>query len=136
MNDRKALVLIIVQAATLLALGAVIVVLMLQHGEMKDETDKVVSELRSVREARYEYKIVPVFADGGERRGEEAMKFAAVTPNEADLTGLGSSGWEVVASYLEIETAWPNFGNSDYVTGLQPNIRPQRLVLILRRRVA
>jgi hypothetical protein len=33
-----------------------------------------------------------------------------------------------------METAHPNFGNSEYVTGLQPNIRPQRVVLVLRRR--
>jgi hypothetical protein len=41
----------------------------------------------------------------------------------------------IVGSYLEIETAYPNFGDSKYVTGLQPNVRPQRLVLVLRHRI-
>jgi len=40
---------------------------------------------------------------------------------------------ELVDSYLEMETVHPNFGDSRYVTGLQPNVRPQRLVLIFER---
>ena len=31
------------------------------------------------------------------------------------------------------ETPHPNFGNSDYVTGLQPNMRPGSVTLLFKR---
>lgn len=84
---------------------------------------------------RYEYKVLAVMSEGHERTGETAMKYAAITPSDTELSALGAEGWEIVGSYLELETAYPNFGDSKYVTGLQPNIRPQRAVILLRRRV-
>lgn len=63
------------------------------------------------------------------------MKSTSVTPSQDELSKLGAEGWELVGSYLEMETAFPNFGNAGYVTGLQPNVRPQRAVLIFRRRL-
>jgi hypothetical protein len=82
----------------------------------------------------YEYKVVTVASEGHDRTGENAMKFASVTPKDDELTALGADGWEVVGMYLEMETAFPNFGKAEYVTGLQTNTRPQRAVIILRRR--
>ena len=83
---------------------------------------------------QYEYKILAVSAEGYDRTGEDAMKFTTVTPKETELSKLGAAGWEVVGTYLEMETAFPNFGKAEYVTGLQTNVRPQRLVMILRHR--
>ena len=55
-------------------------------------------------------------------------------PEFSSLLSLrGQNGWELVDTFLEHETSHPNFGKDDYVTGLQPNIRPQRLVLIFKR---
>ncbi len=54
---------------------------------------------------------------------------------EEMLNKLGSEGWELSSSYLEMETAWVNFGKNEYVTGLQPNIRPQRVVLVFKRKL-
>lgn len=86
------------------------------------------------RRGAWEYKVVQVAAqDGGSRTGSGAMRYATVTPAEDQLNELGKEGWELATSYLEMETAYPNFGNSDYVTGLQPNVRPQRLVMIFKR---
>ena len=48
---------------------------------------------------------------------------------------FGAMGLVPTELYLEIETAFPNFGSADYVTGLRDNVRPQRLVLILKRPV-
>lgn len=67
------------------------------------------------------------------RTGVEAAEYVSIDASAADLNWHGSLGWEIVTSYLETETAYPNFGSDDYVTGIQPNIRPQRLVLILKR---
>lgn len=49
-----------------------------------------------------------------------------------ELISLGSQGWEVAGLWLEKETVYPNFGKSDYVTGIQPNIRPSRLVILFK----
>lgn len=67
------------------------------------------------------------------REGVEGGRFSMVNPSDAAMNALGAQGWELVTSYLEMETAWTNFGSSRYVTGLQPNVRPQRVVLLFRR---
>lgn len=82
----------------------------------------------------WEYKVVtyrPI--DNISRDGEPAFKYTTIHPNESELYGFGVAGWELVTSYLEMETAYPNFGAQDYVTGIQPNVRPQKLVLIFKR---
>ena len=72
-------------------------------------------------------------AEGWDRNGNQAGKYASVTPSEDDLNNYGKEGWELVTSYLEMETAWYNFGNEGFVTGLQPNVRPQRVVFVFKR---
>jgi hypothetical protein len=57
------------------------------------------------------------------------------TVRDAQLNALKLWGWELTGSYLEMETACPNSGNSDSVTSLKGNVRPQQLVLILKRPV-
>lgn len=84
---------------------------------------------------KYEYKVVSFPTESNERTGDGAMKFTSVKVDEAQLGAMGAEGWELVGTFLELETAYPNFGRSEYVTGLQPNIRPQRAVLIFKRQV-
>lgn len=84
---------------------------------------------------KWEYKVVRVDSEGYDRSGADAGKFASVTPSNEILNQLGSEGWELSTSYLEMETAWYNFGKDEYVTGLQPNVRPQRAILIFKRRL-
>ena len=85
---------------------------------------------------QWEYKVVSVLAsENSERINQDAFKFKEINVSESDLNSFGMSGWELVSSYLEMETSFPNFGDSDYVTGIQSNVRPQRLVLILKRPV-
>ncbi len=82
----------------------------------------------------WEYKVVAVGSEGHERLRIGAMNYSSVTPSEADFNLLGKQGWELASSYLEMETSWANFGKDEYVTGLQPNVRPQRVVFIFKRR--
>ncbi len=87
---------------------------------------------------RWEYRIVDFGAEspkGVDRPRVEsgAGDFSYVNPAESALNELGQEGWEMVGCYLEMETAWPNFGDPKYIIGLQPNVRPQRLVLIFKR---
>ena len=82
---------------------------------------------------KWEYRVLPVLSESYARIGVDALKATTVSPTESELNQLGANGWELVTSYLEVETAHPNFGNESYVTGIQPNIRPQRAVLIFKR---
>lgn len=72
-------------------------------------------------------------SQGHNRVDEDAIKFTSITPSELDLDELGRDGWELTSSYLEMETSFPNFGDKNYVAGIQPNIRPQRVVFIFKR---
>lgn len=67
------------------------------------------------------------------RNESDGMVATTVVLDEEELDRLGKEGWELVASYLEIQTAFPNFGKEEYVTGLRENIRPQLLVCIFKR---
>jgi len=60
-------------------------------------------------------------------------KATGVNPTEIELNKLGSEGWELVTSYFELETAYPNFEDYKYVTGVQPNIKPQRAIIVFKR---
>jgi hypothetical protein len=63
----------------------------------------------------------------------EKLAYKTVPDFSSRLESLGSQGWELVGTFLEHETSHPNFGKEDYVTGLQPNTRPQKLVMIFKR---
>lgn len=83
---------------------------------------------------KYQYKIVGVqaqFIKGTADNTERGPTSVGLKDEELSL--LGKEGWELVDTMLEIETTHPNYGSSEYVTGLQPNIRPQRAVLIFRK---
>lgn len=65
---------------------------------------------------------------------QEDDKSAQGFPNpQEDLNAQGKNGWELVSSYVENETVFPNLGDPKYITGVQPNVRPRRLTFILKR---
>ncbi|QXE91002.1 DUF4177 domain-containing protein [Geomonas subterranea] len=86
-----------------------------------------------LRSNSWEYKVVKLNGSM-ERTGADAFKVTTIVPSEENINKYGRDGWELVSSHLEYETAYPNFGNTDYVTGIQPNVRPQSLVLIFKRK--
>jgi hypothetical protein len=61
-------------------------------------------------------------------------------PNKIDASELTTTlnslyaEWELVCSIPEVETAFPNFGDKKYVTGIRPNTKTTGTVLIFRRR--
>jgi hypothetical protein len=82
----------------------------------------------------WEYKKLVCLTDGlHDRTGIGALSYSSIKLDESLLSVMGAEGWELTTSYLEMETAFPNFGKEEYVNGLQPNIRPQSLVLIFKR---
>lgn len=84
--------------------------------------------------SKWEYKVVKVPTEGFDRSGVSAAKSHTTQFDLSALEKLGEEGWELATSYLEMETSYPNFGNDSYVTGLQPNIRPQVAILIFKRK--
>jgi hypothetical protein len=128
----KQLVSPILQAITALALIALIALQLAARGQAAQHAEALHALLL---EPRYEYKVLTVAADVHDRTGSDALKPAGITLDDRELSKLGGQGWDVVASFLELETAYPNFGDAKYVTGLQPNVRPQRVVLVLRHRI-
>lgn len=81
----------------------------------------------------WEYKKVIFPSDGKGRIGPEALRYATIPLDEKLLSQLGAEGWEMVGSYLETETAFPNLGKDDSAAGIQPNVRPQSLTILFKR---
>jgi len=81
----------------------------------------------------WEYKTIRIYGSGYSREGSEAFRYSSIFVSEDELNKLGNEGWELVSTVLEMETAFPNFGNSSYVAGIQPNIRPQCLICVFKR---
>ncbi|RTR22361.1 hypothetical protein [Deinococcus radiophilus] len=94
---------------------------------------------------RWEYKQLLVDAVYASDADRESAEFAASVGietddgkkhfalDEAQLASLGEEGWELVAALPATETAYTNFGNSQYVTGLQPNVRSGSVTLVFKR---
>lgn len=83
----------------------------------------------------WEYKKVIFTGDSFSRVGDEAFKASIIYVSENYLNELGEEGWELVSTTLEMETAFPNFGREEYVTGIRENTRPQRMICIFKRKV-
>jgi len=85
---------------------------------------------------KWEYQTLQVFAETQDNIFDENLKklsYKTIPDISNKINSLGTSGWELVTVYLEHETAHPNFGKEDFVTGIQPNVRPQTLVCIFKR---
>ncbi len=85
---------------------------------------------------KFTYKVINVQAqfDKGKTTNSD-LNTTSVNLKDEELSLLGNDGWELVGTFLEEETTHPNYGNSSYVTGLQPNIRPQRAVMIFKKQL-
>lgn len=82
----------------------------------------------------WEYQTVELPGTGISRTGSSALSASTILLDSSRLNAMGEQGWELVDSFVEVETAFPNFGKEEYVTGLRENIRPQKAVLIFKRR--
>jgi len=83
------------------------------------------------KEKSWEYKVVKV-------AGKEAEKMAnygslVYGDQTIMLNKMGQEGWELISTYTEIGTAFPNFGNSDYVTGIRDNVRTNVINFVFKR---
>ncbi|MDE6083766.1 MAG: DUF4177 domain-containing protein [Muribaculaceae bacterium] len=81
--------------------------------------------------SKWEYKVIEVSGTSGYKGNYGGMEFSDPS---SELNSLGEKGWEVVSTYTEVNTVHPNFGNEEYVTGLQPNTRTEVVYFVLKRR--
>ena len=82
--------------------------------------------------SKWEYKLVTITGKEAELSPKQQVKTFDVTDESLNL--LGEEGWELVSVYEDIETAHPNFGNDQYVTGLQPNVRTTEIHYVFKRK--
>ena len=78
----------------------------------------------------WEYKVVTVNAENAEKFSAREMKVSS-----DDLNLFGKEGWELVGMYTLTETVHPNFGNEEYVNGLQPNVRTSEVNFVFKRKM-
>ena len=79
----------------------------------------------------WEYKVIKVAGQDAEYRADFGAKvYGDQTPM---LNKMGKEGWELVDAYTEIGTEFPNFGDSQYVTGIRENTRTTVLNFIFKR---
>src|SRR5437868_6331521 len=70
---------------------------------------------------KWEYKIVSAKGTEQERLGKFQSNQFDVSDTLLNL--FGKAGWELVGVYEKTEKVHPNFGNEQYVSGIQPNVR-------------
>lgn len=80
---------------------------------------------------KWEYKLVVVKAKEQDVAKFESNKFE-VTDDALNL--FGKDGWELVSVFEKTETVHPNFGNDQYVSGLQPNVRTAEIDFVFKRK--
>lgn len=80
---------------------------------------------------KWEYKVVTVKSTEKEVSNFDPKKFEVTDEN---LNLFGKDGWELVDAYTTTETVHPNFGNSEYVNGIQPNVRTAEINFIFKRK--
>lgn len=84
---------------------------------------------------QWEYEVVRLTGsevDGTKDVGGEFFPMSFYSPT-AMLDNMGKEGWELVSTYTEVGTAYPNFGNSDYVTGIKANTRTIAVNFVFKR---
>lgn len=81
--------------------------------------------------SNWEYKVVNVKSTEKETSEFNSKKFEV---SDESLNLFGKDGWELVDVYETTETVHPNFGSSEYVTGMQPNVRTSEINFVFKRK--
>jgi len=79
----------------------------------------------------WEYKIVKVAGKDAEVMADYGS--LVYGDQTTMLNKMGKDGWELISTYTEVSTAFPNFGNSGYVTGIRENVRTSVINFVFKR---
>lgn len=79
----------------------------------------------------WEYKVVKVAG----KEAEIMADYGSLVYGDQTsmLNKMGNEGWELVSTYTETSTAFPNFGKYEYVTGIRTNTRTSVVNFIFKR---
>lgn len=103
-----------------------------EHSKKLEQIENAVKKLEEIQKhPNYEYKVLTI--DGGSSYISDRNR-RALSEDEIQKRLSRYPQWELVDVITEIETVHPNFGNSNYVAGLQPNTRTWCVRLIIRRK--
>lgn len=83
------------------------------------------------KEETWEYKVVKVAGKDAEIMADYGS--LVYGDQTTMLNKMGKEGWELVSTYTEVATAFPNFGNSEYVTGIRENVRTSVVNFVFKR---
>ena len=81
---------------------------------------------------KWEYKIVKV--KGAEQGALGKFQSNNFDVSDTALNLFGKDGRELVSVFEKTETVHPNFGNNQYVSGIQPNVRTAEIDFVLKRK--
>lgn len=81
---------------------------------------------------KWEYKIVSV--KGSEQATLGKFQSNKFNVSDTALNLFGNDGWELVGVYDKTETVHPNFGNEQYVSGIEPNVRTAEIDFVFKRK--
>ena len=105
--------------------------------QQKTATAKPASQqVKQVKWEYFVYKLNPTPRDyeseykSGDYEDKEANFF---NPDIAVLDSLGSEGWELVDTYTEVYTLFPNFGQKGYHTGIKENVKVKNICFVFKR---
>lgn len=92
------------------------------------------NDKKDVESPKWEYQVVQFPGLNNASNEEYADFHRNLCIVDVDrLNALGSDGWELVGTYSELETKFPNYGDDKYVTGIQSNVRTASIYLIFKR---
>ncbi len=74
-------------------------------------------------------------ADGKYKAQYTEFDARTINVDKKALNKLGNDGWELVGTYTEVATTYPNFGNDEYVTGIRTNTHSMAIICIFKRLV-
>lgn len=101
-----------------------------------------INSLKAPVQWKYTYSSVPARSARytsleADRTGSDAVSATQIDREilKSLTEEMTNSGWEFAGTAMEIETAYPNFGKDEYVTGLRENIRPQALLIVFRKAI-
>ena len=97
---------------------------------------------------QWEYKIHSVYPEksfevylnnlnrrvGGKSEYEDFMPVIFEDPTFS-LNQFGKEGWEIIAVYTTVETAFPNFGKEDLHVGVKSNTRTDKVNFVFKRKL-
>lgn len=99
--------------------------------ELREEVGRLGKQLaKKTAKPQWEYQVLRFNAPPASARSPRLVELRIFNQ---ELVKRGTEGWELVFMQAENETVYPNFGNPEMTTGLQPNLRTASVLCVFRK---